>query len=334
MDIELVDGEALGDELKEKLKEAGCFKRVIVQQILLMLGVLVLYFLGYATLLQQPNIIVQILVLFLVAFSSVQAGFIAHEAGHGAITKNAWLAKAIGQFFDTFIAGLSFSHFQYIHASHHLHTNERAKDLDMQSEVASLYPEAVGEKHTWLERFITRYQGYVLWPLISLQGFTIKLDGIKMVLRNPRDTRADQLFLVLHLLLWFGLPAYILGLPIALVNYFVMTWFIGPYIAGVFLINHIGMHVVAPDEKLPLFTQQLITTRNAGTTKMEDFVLGGLNNHIEHHMFPTIASYNLRRARFITRQFCAEHGLPYHEVSYFTAVAEVYRHLQKMARLL
>lgn len=322
----------LGIQLRKQLFKAGCFAPAPVQQSLHMLAVVTLYLGGYAVLLLQPTISIQITALVVLAFASVQAGLIAHEAGHGAITKRRWLANSIGQFFHTFLTALCYSHFQYIHTRHHSHCNERAKDLDMQSNFFSLYPESAIEKQTWFGRLITRYQAYLIWPLVSLQGFTLKIDSLNTLRKNPKATRMDQVALALHLLLWFGLPVYILGLFPAFLNYVVMTWLIGPYLGFIFLVNHIGNRIIGPDENMPVFFQRLVTTRNVGSSRINDLVFGGVNNHIEHHIFPTIPSFRLRYARVLTRDFCKEHRLPYREMSWLEAAGEVFTHLNQITQ--
>ncbi len=63
-----------------------------------------------------------------------------------------------------------------------------------------------------------------------------------------------------------------------------------------------------------------------------DFLFGGLNNHIEHHLFPTLPRKGLRRARRITRDFCRRHGVPYRETSWPRAAAEVSHFFHQVAK--
>ena len=60
---------------------------------------------------------------------------------------------------------------------------------------------------------------------------------------------------------------------------------------------------------------------------MVDWVLGGLNYQIEHHLFPNMPRPNLRRAQPLIRAFCQDHGLLYTEASLFGSYAEAVRHL-------
>ena len=46
---------------------------------------------------------------------------------------------------------------------------------------------------------------------------------------------------------------------------------------------------------------------------MSIWLMGGLNHQIEHHLFPSMPSVNLRAARPLVRAYCAEQGLPYTE---------------------
>jgi fatty acid desaturase len=326
-------GKALWVQLRNELKTAGCFKAATVQQILHMFVVVTLYAGAYLVLLTQPGIGARLASLVLLAFISVQAGFIAHEAGHRAITRKRWLTNIIGQFFNTFLTALCYAHFQKIHLCHHSHCNERERDIDMQSDLFSLYPEAKLMNTSRIGRFITRYQAYLIWPLVSLQGFSLKVDSIQTLRRNPRNTRVDQVVLGLHFLLWFGLPVYVLGWADATINYALMTWFIGPYLGAVFLVNHIGTHVVNPGERMPGFIQKLITTRNLGDSRSEDLFFGGMNNHIEHHLFPSIPSVRLRKARLIIKAFCMQHGLGYREMSWRNAAGEVFTYLNRIGRM-
>ena len=145
-DEALRQGKSLGSELREQLSMAGCFAPATIPQTFHMLLVILLYGSGYTALLLEPTIGLRLTALILLAFASVQAGYIAHEAGHGAITKNRRLVRLIGQFFNTFLTALCYSRFQKIHICHHGHCNKRDRDIDIQSNLFSLYPEAVRQK--------------------------------------------------------------------------------------------------------------------------------------------------------------------------------------------
>lgn len=328
----LVNSADLRRLLKAELSSANCFAPAPLQQTLHIIALFAAYAAGYALLLTDPGAIARVATLALLAFVSVQAGFVAHEAGHGAITRKRWVAVAIGQFLNTFLTALCYSHFQKIHVCHHRHCNNQDRDIDMQSAIFSLYPDAKQHKSTAFGRFITRYQAYLIWPLVTLQGFSLKVDSLKTLYQNPRKTRTDQVVLLLHFALWFGLPVHVLGFADALLNYALMTWFIGPYLGSVFLVNHIGTHEVRTADRMNGFMQQLATTRNLGDSRFADFLSGGMNNHIEHHMFPSIPSVRLRKARPIVEAFCRRHSLEYRKTRWLPALRDVFVYLRDISR--
>ena len=320
-------GHRLHRLLTNELAAAGCFRPAPVRTAAYAAFVLGGYAWAYAGLLAAPGWGMRTLCLLALAFLSVQAGFIAHEAGHGAITRNRRVAELVGQVFHTLLTGLCYSYFSHIHRQHHPHCNERARDPDMQSEFFSMYAQSAAKKRG-LGALISRHQAVLIWLLVSLQGLTFKLDSLQHLWRNPRTTRIDQVVLALHALLWLVPPALVLGLGDALLNYALMTWLIGPYTGAIFLVNHIGTRVIEPDEELPFFLQEIAVTRNLGTSRLQDFLFGGLNNHIEHHVFPSMPTARLSVARRITREFCRRHGIEYREMSWFDAARQVTQHFR------
>ena len=331
------EADGLYYRLHRELMDAGCFEPILWRQIGYMIFVFSAFGLGYLTLLSEAPLGPRLAALLLIAAANVHAGFVAHELGHGAVTRNRTLAGVIGQFFLTFLTALTYGHFQDIHTRHHAHCNRRALDPDMQSGAFSMYLESALEKRGlgWL---VTRYQAVLIWFLVSLQGFSLKIDSLRFMCREPRRARVDWLVLPLHGALWIGLPTAVLGFEVAAVNYLLLTWFTGSYLGAIFLVNHIGTEVLGPDDDdISFFEQQITTTRNLGASRIADFLFGGLNNHIEHHLFPTLPRAGLRRARTITREFCRAHGIPYRETNWLGAAADVsrfFREVTERARII
>jgi fatty acid desaturase len=74
----------------------------------------------------------------------------------------------------------------------------------------------------------------------------------------------------------------------------------------------------------------VLTSRNVRGSRLVDFLLGGLNYQIEHHLFPNMPRANLRHAQPLVRAFCQEHDLPYSEATMFGSYAEALRHLHSV----
>ena len=133
--------------------------------------------------------------------------------------------------------------------------------------------------------------------------------------------------------MWLVVPTLVIGFADAWLNYSVMTLLIGGNTGAVFLVNHIGTRVVEPEERESFFLRELEVTRNLGTSRLAGILNGGLNNHIEHHLFPAMPTARLPRARVITREFCRRHGIAYREMSYLQALREVRGHFKTMSTL-
>ena len=74
--------------------------------------------------------------------------------------------------------------------------------------------------------------------------------------------------------------------------------------------------------------RQVLTARNIRPGWVTDYLFGALSCQIEHHLFPAMPRYSLRKAEVIVREFCRENGIPYHETGIGLAYWEVGRQLR------
>jgi fatty acid desaturase len=91
--------------------------------------------------------------------------------------------------------------------------------------------------------------------------------------------------------------------------------------------NHKGMPIIPADVKLDFFSKQVLTSRNIRGGWWATMLYGGLNYQVEHHLFPSMPTVNLRQAQPIVRDYCAELGVPYTETGLLESYAIVLRHL-------
>jgi hypothetical protein len=68
--------------------------------------------------------------------------------------------------------------------------------------------------------------------------------------------------------------------------------------------------LLADDQKIDYLRKQVLTSRNVAGGRWVDFLLGGLNYQIEHHLFPSMPRPNLRRAQALVHQFRTRCGIP------------------------
>ena len=89
----------------------------------------------------------------------------------------------------------------------------------------------------------------------------------------------------------------------------------GLLLGGSFAPNHKGMPIVPKNAKVDFLRRQVLMSRNIRGGLLTDFMMGGLNYQIEHHLFPSMPRPNLRKVQPMVREHCAKHGISYTETS-------------------
>jgi fatty acid desaturase len=107
---------------------------------------------------------------------------------------------------------------------------------------------------------------------------------------------------------------------------------LGFYFGMLFAPNHKGMPTRTDEESLEWLERQVLTSRNIKPSPVVDFLYGGLNYQVEHHLFPTMPQMNLGKCRTIVRAYCERNGIPYHEVGFWASYREVASFLHDVSK--
>ena len=260
-----------------------------------------------------------------------QLGFYAHDAGHLQIFRSPhrnYLAMlGVG-----FLMGLSPSWWLDKHNNHHVNPNDVDLDLDINLPVIAFNREqAVAKKG--LARLIVKYQAFLFFPLLLIEALSIRADSAQFILRgkNVKYRLAEALAIVGHFAIYFWLVFQLMTPMSAMVFVLVHQALIGVYMGSVFAPNHKGMLLLDRSTKLDFLRRQVLTSRNIRGNLFIDFLYGGLNYQIEHHLFPTIPRNRLASVRPIVRRFCRERDVPYHETGMVSSWREVLGHLDRVS---
>src|SRR5207244_3718576 len=210
------------------------------------------------------------------------------------------------------------------HNLHHAETNIIDSDPDLQNPLLAFTEEAARERRGAL-RWLVRYQAYA-YPLLALFATaSFRIDAWRYALglsssyqNNDKfvdERRLELGLLAINLVLWLIVPTVLLG-PVVWLSIFVLAqMLLGVQLAFVFAPNHKGMPTFTEETRLTFLDQQVLTSRNVSPGLLVDFMYGGLNYQVEHHLFPTMPRRNFAACRQIVRRFCAEIGLAYTEAS-------------------
>lgn len=262
-----------------------------------------------------------------------QFAFLGHDAGHGCLHGRTRINRAFGQVAMTLVTGLAFDEWIARHRRHHQYCQDESRDPDMDVEVVVSLTDAARLRKGVLGKLMTRFQGLHVWLLSLLFGHSQRHLSQAAVLAAPRRHALDGALLLAHFALWFGLPG-LLGAPLegVLLAYFAPLTLLGPYLAAIFWVNHVGMPLVRDTQDFSFFEHQAVTSRSILNPPRWNWVFGGLNFQVEHHLFPQVPSWRLPALHAIVREHFDRAGLAYNGVTWAEAVGAVAAHLRRVAR--
>ena len=318
-------------ELKAQVKQAGLLDKQVPYYIGVAGFLLALMGLSIYVAATLDLLWVQVLNGAFMAVVFAQLGFYAHDAGHLQIFRSPhrnYLAMlGVG-----FLMGLSPSWWLDKHNNHHVNPNDVDLDLDINLPIIAFNREQAVTKRG-LARLIVKYQAFLFFPLLLIEALSIRADSAQFILRgkNVKYRWAEALAIVGHFAIYFWLVFQFMNPMSAMVFVLTHQALIGVYMGSVFAPNHKGMLLVDRSTQLDFLRRQVLTSRNIRGNLFVDFLYGGLNYQIEHHLFPTIPRNKLASVRPIVRRFCRERNVPYHETGMISSWREVLGHLDRVS---
>ncbi|WP_043723871.1 acyl-CoA desaturase [Kutzneria sp. 744] len=268
----------------------------------------------------------QVATAVFLALVHTQLAFIGHDAGHKQIFASRRGNDIVGHV-HAGLVGMSYGWWIGKHNRHHANPNHEDEDPDIQISVLAFTSDQAAAKRGVL-RWLTRYQAALFFPLLLAEGVALHVSGVKAVLRREvKAVRLEGALLAAHVVGYLAAVFWVLSPVQALVFIAVHQGLWGVYMGCSFAPNHKGMPTVSAGQRLDFLRKQVLTSRNVRGGWVVDFLLGGLNYQIEHHLFPNMPRFNLRRAQPLVQQFCAHNGIPYSQTSALGSYRQVLSHL-------
>jgi fatty acid desaturase len=260
-----------------------------------------------------------------------QLAFIGHEASHRQIFASNKVNDWVGLVLANLFVGLSYGWWASKHNRHHGNPNTLVKDPDLTDIVVSFTPDQALERTGWI-RAINKRQGYLFFPLLTLEGINLHRDAFLTVFGSkPLKRRGLEIaLLVVRIVAVTGVPFLLLPVGVATAFLAVHLAVFGVYMGSSFAPNHKGMPILDARSRLSFLHRQVLTSRNIRPNRFIDWLMGGLNYQIEHHLFPSMPRPHLAAAQVIVRRFCAEQKISYTEVGYFRSYAIVIAYLNRV----
>ena len=278
--------------------------------------------------------------------ATAMIGFnIQHDGGHGSYSKRRWINRIAAGTLGL-IGGSSYS-WRWKHSViHHMYVNITGYDNDI--DVHPLGRFCPHQKRLWFHR----WQHFYMWAFYGMEAMKLQFfDDFKFIIRGRMGTHRIGRPLrwelvnfvagkVVFFCLAFAIPMLFHPVWTVLFYYVVAAWVLGGVMVLVFVTPHLVGDADFPLPDAPGRIDRPWAVHQAGVTvdfarwnRPLTWLLGGLNYHKEHHLFPLICHVNYPAMSEVVEQTCRDFGVPYKEHrSFLSGIAAHYRWLRRMAR--
>jgi fatty acid desaturase len=280
-----------------------------------------------------------------------QVAFVGHDVGHNAISHTRLRDLYYGVLFGNTLMGISLGWWKQSHNVHHVATNSVEHDPDIQHMPVFAVSEPLLQEPFWstyhkkqfavdlVTRSLVSVQHLLFYPVMALARINLYVQSWVNLIIQPHGKVP---FRSLEICTLLGFFAWILALMWQLPTHaHALTWiFTAHAVSGLLhvqiCISHFTMatHRVSDPTRHPGFYRlQLQTTMNVITPRGFDWVHGGLQYQIEHHMFPRLPRHNLRTARDLLLQKLPKDVVDkeYVEFGFFRANYELLKSMRRAA---
>ncbi|MFF4369334.1 fatty acid desaturase family protein [Streptomyces sp. NPDC001594] len=315
--------------LSEKIQAAGLMRRRPAYYALRITLVAGLYALGWTAFALVGDNWWTLLVAAFLAFVFGQVALLAHDLAHRQIFRLRKATEVSGRIVGNLFICIAYGWWQDKHTRHHAHPNDEELDPDVDPNFI-VWTQHQARHADGVARFLGRYQAFLFFPLLTLEGFHLHISGIRS-LRDPslKNRGWEAALVFAHVIGYLGVLFLVLPPAKAIAFMLVHQCLFGVYMGSIFAPNHKGMPTLEGADRADFLRRQVLTSRDVRGGRVIGLVFGGLNYQIEHHLFPSMPSPHLRKAQAIVRRHCEELGVGYLETgliaSYRQTLASLHR---------
>lgn len=277
-------------EFRAKLEKDGWFERSVAWEAFYTGSIYFMGILGtWLAMTGHP-----ILAVLVIGTCMQQAGWIGHDNIHARGGFAYWNAIIM-----QWVNGFSREWWSQKHNTHHVFTNYIGVDADIENDPVFhlFFPE---EKD---DTFFRKMQHWYFVPVASVLYFSWRIQSLQVSL-----ARMDWKELVFEAINYLWL--YVLGWQVALAS----IYFGGFLVATIVTVTHQSEEMIDPvaTEGYSFCEGQFATTRDARTSDpITEWLWGGMQYQLEHHLFPTMPKYRYSAVAPLVKQFAEANGLDY-----------------------
>ncbi|KZV77463.1 fatty acid/sphingolipid desaturase [Peniophora sp. CONT] len=272
-----------------------------------------------------------------------QLVFTVHDLGHMGVTHNWVIDRIISIIIADWVGGLSIGWWVHNHNVHHVVTNHPSHDPDIQhlpffaispDFLRSIYSSYYGRtlKFDRVAEIFIPFQHKLFYVVMSLARFNLYRLSYEFLWKSRNDPprarggRWAWWGEIVGLVFWWawytrvliGTGSWGTGFMYLLVSNVVPS----PLHVQIVL-SHFSMStaVLGPVESFP--HRQLRTTSDVKCHSAVEWIHGGLQLQVTHHLFPRLPRHNLKAASALVKDFAREQGLTYAEFGFVEGNGDV-----------
>lgn len=326
---------------EHNIKKTGDY-RLYSKSVILFTALIALYtILVFFT---PSSIILSLVLCVMMGVTLAAIGFnVMHDSAHGSYSTNSAVNTIMG-FSLNVMGGNVYIWKQKHNVNHHSFTNIEGMDddIDIQPFIRVHTAQKKNIFHafqhfSWILLYGTTY---IFWVFYNdfYKYFKGKISEYapmpKMNLKEHLNFWFSKIF---YTVIFIVIPGFMVGWIPMLIGYLVISYVTGLLISVVFQLAHV---VEKADFVDPVSTEfqvedewavhQLKTTANFATgSKFLNWLLGGLNFQVEHHLFPRISHVHYAKLNKIVKATCKEYHVDYKEYpTMFQALKSHVKHLK------
>jgi len=263
-------------------------------------------------------------------------GFLMHMGLHAGFSRSPLMNRLCGYSMD--FIGSNSTVWTYEHqVAHHMDPNELGKDNDY----------SIGDpilrfnKDVGFNSLLHRWNHYLTMLVMPLGPWRWYVSDLFIVWSgvvgsvNFHTDMAEMLQVAFWKAFWglrmVVLPCYWYGWS-GIIPAVITNTLMAYYLQNIFIVNHIQSGLEPPKGSHWSVRQIFATSNWSSGSFFWNWVAGGLNHQIEHHLFPSVSYWVYPMIMPIVRDTCREFGLPYFNFSnYRDAWVGMFRHLETLA---
>lgn len=305
-------------------------RRMLVKIVVL----LIIYFAVYSSIFYfKTTTSIFLAYVFLGGWSIVLGLNIGHDAAHNTVFKK----KKKNTYLLLVFELLGTSSYNWVNrhlGAHHLFPNIINYDSDIQqTDIVKIFPEDKHKKmHAYQHFYMPLVYLFYILRWIVYRDFKDYHQTSIGAFDNSKFPRKELFKIVFSKLFYLGyvilLPSLVLGISIwsMVLAFFVLTLSGSFVITMVLLSTHVGENTNFPspneDGVMPhsWSYHQLLTTSDFSTDNpIINFLFGGFNHHVIHHLFPNICHIHYPELTKILSRTAKKYGAPYKQNKYLYA---------------